>query len=64
MGGRRFHSNEVETAVCEWLRMQGPDVYRDGISKLLPRWDECIHVLGVYGEKRYVSGISELHLTL
>jgi hypothetical protein len=32
VGYRRFHSNEeVEMAVREWMRMQEPDFYRDGI---------------------------------
>jgi hypothetical protein len=35
-------------AVYEWLRMQEPDFYRDGIFKLVPRWDKCILVLGDY----------------
>jgi hypothetical protein len=52
LGGRRFHNNEeVEMAVGEWLRMQEPDFYRDGIFKLVPRWDKCINVLRDYVEK-------------
>jgi hypothetical protein len=52
LGGRRFHNNEeVEMAVGEWLRMQEPDFYRDGIFKLVPRWDKCISVLGDRVEK-------------
>jgi hypothetical protein len=52
LGGRRFHNNEeVEMAVGEWLRMQEPDFYRDGIFKLVPKWDKCINVLGDYAEK-------------
>jgi hypothetical protein len=52
LGGRRFHNNEeVEMAVGERLRMQEPDFYRDGIFKLVPRWDKCISVLGDYVEK-------------
>jgi hypothetical protein len=36
LGGRRFHSNEeVEMAVSEWLVMEEPDLYRDGIFKLV-----------------------------
>jgi hypothetical protein len=47
LGRRRFHCNaEVEMAVGEWLGMQQPDFYRDGIFKLVPRWDKCIGVLG------------------
>jgi hypothetical protein len=38
-------------AVGEWLGMQQPDLYRDGIFKLVPRWDKRINVLGDYVEK-------------
>jgi hypothetical protein len=52
LGGCRFHNNEeVEMVAGEWLRMQEPDFYRDGIFKLVPRWDKCINVLGDYVEK-------------
>jgi hypothetical protein len=52
LGGRRFHNNEeVEMAVREWLWMQEHDLYRNGIFKLVPRWDKCINVLGDYVEK-------------
>lgn len=40
-----FHNNEeveVEMVVCEWLRMHEPDLYRDGIFKLGPRWEKLI----------------------
>jgi hypothetical protein len=46
LGGRRFHNNqEVEMAVGEWLLMQEPDFYGDGMFNLVPRWDKCIIVL-------------------
>jgi hypothetical protein len=52
LGGHQFHNNEkVEIAVGEWLRMQEPDFYRDGIFKLVPRSDKSINVLGDYVEK-------------
>jgi histone-lysine N-methyltransferase SETMAR len=52
LGGRRFHSNgEVEMAVRERLRMQEPDLYLDGIFKLVPKSDKCIDVLGYCVEK-------------
>jgi hypothetical protein len=52
LAGRRFHSNEeAEMAVRGLLRMQRPDFYRDGIFKLVPRWEKCINVLGDYVEK-------------
>jgi hypothetical protein len=51
LGGRRFNDDEVEMAVRDWLGMQQPDFYRDGIFKLVPRCDKCISVLGDYAEK-------------
>jgi hypothetical protein len=49
---RRFYSNEeAEMAVSEWLRMQEPDFYRDGLFKFVPRWDKRSDVLGDYVEK-------------
>jgi hypothetical protein len=37
----------VEMAVHKWLQMQEPNFYSDGIFKLMPRWAECINVLGI-----------------
>jgi hypothetical protein len=52
LGGRRFRNNEeVEMVVGDWLRMQEPDFYSDGIIKPVPKWDKCINVLGDYVEK-------------
>jgi hypothetical protein len=41
---------------CNWLfvsglGMQEHDLYRNGIFKLVPRWDKCNNVLGDYVEK-------------
>jgi hypothetical protein len=48
----KFRNNEeVAVGIREWLRMQEPAVYLIGSFKLVPRWDECIHVLGNYVEK-------------
>jgi hypothetical protein len=41
----------VQTAVGEWLGMQEPDFYRDGMFKRMQRWNKCINVLGDYVEK-------------
>jgi hypothetical protein len=41
----------MEMAVREWLRMQKPGFYRDGIFKLVPRRDKYISVLGDYVKK-------------
>jgi hypothetical protein len=37
--------------VREWLQMQEPDFYRDGIFKFMPRWGKCISVLGDFFKK-------------
>jgi len=35
-----FHRDEeVEVVVREWVRMYGPDLYREGNFKILPKWD-------------------------
>jgi hypothetical protein len=40
-----FHNNkEVEMAVRERLRRQDPDLYREGIFQLVPKWDKFINV--------------------
>jgi hypothetical protein len=46
-----FRNNEeVAVGIREWLRVQEPACYLIGSFKLVPRWDECIHVLGNYVE--------------
>jgi hypothetical protein len=51
LAGRRFHNNEMKTAVCEWMRIEENDFYLDGIFEVLPSWEKCINVLGNYDEK-------------
>jgi hypothetical protein len=47
-----FRSNEeVAAGIREWLRMQEPAFCLVGSFKLVPRWDECIYVLGNHVEK-------------
>jgi hypothetical protein len=51
-----FKNNElVEVDIREWLRMQVPDFYRDGIFKLVPRWDKYINVPGDFVESNDTS---------
>jgi hypothetical protein len=38
----------MEMAVREWLRVQKPDFHRNGIFKLVARWDKRINVHGDY----------------
>jgi hypothetical protein len=40
-------------AVCKSLQTQEPDFYRDGIFKLVPKWDKCIIVPRDYVENNY-----------
>ena len=51
-------NKEVKMVVREWLTMQEPDFWRDRILNV-PRWYECIYVLGVKMGVR-----NELHSTL
>jgi hypothetical protein len=37
----------MEMTIREWLRIQEPDFYREGIFKFVPRWDKCNNVFGV-----------------
>jgi hypothetical protein len=46
-GGRLHEDEEVEMAVGDWLRMQEPDFYSDGIFKLVPRWDNASMCSGI-----------------
>jgi len=43
--------SEVEMALREWLRKQEPDLYRNGIFKLMSRWDKCIMIENVTWNK-------------
>jgi hypothetical protein len=53
LAGRRLHSDEeVQMAVCERVRIQEPDFYRDGIFKHVRRWGKYINVLRDYVEKQ------------
>jgi hypothetical protein len=46
LGGHQFHgSEEVEMALCEWLQMQEPYLYRNEIFKPVPSYDKCIIAL-------------------
>ena len=39
LAGRRFNNNEeVELAICEWLRIQEHDFYRDRVLKSCHGW--------------------------
>jgi hypothetical protein len=47
-----FRNNEeVAVGIHECLRMQEPAYHLVGSFKQVPRWEECIHVLGNYVEK-------------
>jgi hypothetical protein len=38
----------MEMPAPEWLPIHTPDLYQDGIFKLLHKLDKCINVLGNY----------------
>lgn len=42
---------DVKVAVNEWLNGQSVAFYRDGIKKLMKRWQKCIDIKGDYVEK-------------
>lgn len=54
-----FCSNEeVEMAVREWLRIQGPCFCRDGSFELVPRWDICMEVVLIDASGTAVEEVS------
>lgn len=44
--GIKVPFEEVETAVCEWLRMQEPEYSRNGMFKLVSKRGKCPSVPG------------------
>jgi hypothetical protein len=38
-------SEETEMAVREWFQVRGSDLYRDGIFKLVSRWENYTNML-------------------
>jgi hypothetical protein len=52
LGSHQFHNNEeLEMAVGEWVQMHEPDLYCNGIFKLMPKCDKCINTFKEYDEK-------------
>ena len=45
--GKRFANDEdLKDAVVIWLNNQAATWYEEGIQKLVPRYDKCLHVKG------------------
>ena len=42
---------ELHAIVNHWLKAQVADFYREGIEKLVPRYDKCLNLNGDYVEK-------------
>ena len=42
-------------ALREWLRKQGLCIYREGILKLVSRWNKCISIIWDYVENNDTS---------
>lgn len=42
-------------AVRERLRMQQPDLGREGILHIVPKWQKCVSVLWDYVQNNYIS---------
>lgn len=53
LGSKRFKDDdELKAAVNDWLRAQSAEFFfKDGIGKLLPRYDKCLNLNGYYVEK-------------
>ncbi len=55
LGGMRFKTDaEVMNEVETFCRKQSVQFFRDGIFKLVQRWDKCIICYGDYVEKNRV----------
>ena len=49
--GKRFTDDEdLQHAVMDWLNSQAAVWYKEGISKLVSRYDKCLNVQGDYVE--------------
>jgi len=49
---QRFDTDEeLHSGVNQWLKSQAADFYREGIEKLVPRYDKCLNLNGNYVEK-------------
>jgi hypothetical protein len=43
--------DEVKQAVTSWIKQRTPEVFIDGMRKLVLRWEKCIERQGDYVEK-------------
>ena len=53
--GLHFRSDEVVTAVEEWVNGKDPDFFSSGLMALEHRWSKCITLEGNYIEKEEVD---------
>lgn len=52
LGGKRFNSDDdLKHTVNTWLTKLAADDYKDGILKLVDRYDKCLYVGGYHVEK-------------
>jgi len=52
LAGKRFTDGEdLQHAVMDWLNSQAAVWYKEGISKLVSRYNKCLNVQGDYVEK-------------
>jgi hypothetical protein len=50
--GKRFDDDDdLKDAVQKWLTSQAAAFYKEGIQKLVPRYDKCLNNGGKYVEK-------------
>ena len=50
--GTHFTSDdEVKQAVMSWIKQRTPELFIDGMRKLVLRWEKCIERQGDYVEK-------------
>jgi hypothetical protein len=52
LGGKRFDDDDdLKDAVQKWLTWQAAALYKEGIQKLVPRYDKCLNNGGECVEK-------------
>ncbi|KAJ9601527.1 hypothetical protein L9F63_000270 [Diploptera punctata] len=52
LASKRFETDvEVKSAVRRWLHSNQTDYYKQGILKLVTRWEKCVEKVGDYVEK-------------
>jgi hypothetical protein len=59
--GTHFTSDdEVKQAVTSWIKQRTPELFIDGMRKLVLRWEKCIERQGDYAEKKVCQSVAKI----